>query len=193
MLPVKGRPLVSQALAAALAGEVSPLVIVIGPPACTPPALDVFLRDQARASGGGVRVVRAAAAARGQAESLKAGLKQVLRLAPEAPGVMVLLGDMPLVGAKLVRALQAAFQTEAAAGNPAVVAPVFQGRRGHPVIIPAGLFTQVLALRGDQGARGLLAGARLGLVPWPDDSCLVDVDTPDDYDCLATRISSPDG
>ena len=163
------------------------MVIVAGP--WTPPALETFWPTQAGSSGGAVKVIQAAAAVQGQAESLKAGLREILRLAPEAPGVMILLGDMPLVGAKLVRALRKAFQTELAAGRPASLAPTFQGRRGHPVVLPARLFSRVLALRGDEGARRVLAQAPIHLLPWPDDSCLVDVDTPEDYDRLTARLS----
>ncbi|MFZ5670714.1 MAG: NTP transferase domain-containing protein, partial [Pseudomonadota bacterium] len=66
-----------------------------------------------------------------------------------------------------------------AAGAPAA-APVFEGRRGHPVLFGASLFPALLALRGDQGAGRLLDGLDEGLarVRAGDDGVLFDVDTP---------------
>ena len=40
-------------------------------------------------------------------------------------------------------------------GAPAA-APVFEGRRGHPVLVSRGLFKALLGLEGDQGAAGRL-------------------------------------
>jgi molybdenum cofactor cytidylyltransferase len=61
-------------------------------------------------------------------------------------------------------------------------APVFQGRRGNPVLLGASLFPQLLALTGDAGARGVLQslGDRLALIQSPDDGVLFDVDVPAD-------------
>jgi molybdenum cofactor cytidylyltransferase len=61
-------------------------------------------------------------------------------------------------------------------------APVYQGRRGNPVLLDRTLFPQLLALTGDAGARGVLQelGERLALIESPNDGVLFDVDTPQD-------------
>jgi molybdenum cofactor cytidylyltransferase len=59
-------------------------------------------------------------------------------------------------------------------------APVFERRRGNPVLIGRPLFRELLRLTGDEGARRVLQGLgdRLALVEAPDDGVLFDVDEP---------------
>ena len=98
-----------------------------------------------------------------------------------APGVVVLLGDQPLVGAELVRELTAFYlqKPECAA------APACDGVRGNPVILPAGAFGETLLLSGDKGARGILAAFGLRLMPTNDTAAITDVDTWEAYESLS--------
>lgn len=82
-----------------------------------------------------VEIVPAPDAHLGQAESLKAGIRRLVsRFDCLPPGVVVLLGDQPLVGAELVRELTAFYlqKPECAA------APACDGVRGNPVSCPPG-------------------------------------------------------
>ena len=112
----------------------------------------------------------------GMAASLRAG---VVALPLDAGGLYVFLGDMPRVPIAVLPALAKAL----AEGAPAAV-PTFDGRRGHPALIGAGLFGEVAKLSGDRGAKGLLdaLGAALAEVAAPDNGALFDVDTPADLD-----------
>ena len=71
----------------------------------------------------------------------------------DAAGILVALGDMPLVGRKVVRRLVAGF-------NPAegrlICVPVHEGRRGNPVLFSRRFLPELMALTGDEGARSLL-------------------------------------
>jgi molybdenum cofactor cytidylyltransferase len=96
---------------------------------------------------------------------------------------------MPLLDPVMIRGLIRVFHAAGRNGEGVCVAPVFDGRRGHPVILHQGLFERALRLRGDRGARSLLAGFPLRLVAWRDDSCLIDVDTPEEYARLAQRLA----
>ena len=80
--------------------------------------------------------------------------------------------------------------SEAVRLGAAAAAPVFQGRRGNPVVLGRGLFPAVALLEGDSGARSLLQtlGARLALIESPDDGVLFDVDRPED---LPGRSTGP--
>ncbi|MGC9530553.1 MAG: nucleotidyltransferase family protein [Candidatus Bipolaricaulaceae bacterium] len=104
------------------------------------------------------------------------GMASSLRAAAEAAGggLLVFLGDMPCVSEAAARAV-----LEQAGPHP--VAPAFAGRRGFPVYLPPQLRPQLLALRGDVGARGLLQGCRV--LPWPDPGVVWDVDTKEDLAC----------
>jgi len=64
-----------------------------------------------------------------------------------------------------------------------VVAAAYLKKRGNPVLFARAVFPELLAIGGDQGARGVLAAdpARVRLVPFDDPRPLADIDTPEDY------------
>ena len=163
LAPWREGVLIDGALAAALAAPVLAVHGVVG--------ADPRVADYLTARG--VRVIEAPDHARGLSASLKAG---IAALPTDAQGVLVFLGDMPLVPHRVLQPLAEALQ----AGAPAAV-PIFQGRLGNPAALSARLFPAVLALDGDRGARALLEslGEALVRVPAPDDGVLIDVDRPD--------------
>ncbi len=88
-----------------------------------------------------------------------------------AGGWLILPGDMPLVQPATLVAVAAALE------HHAVVCAHHKGRRGHPVGFSAELYSELITLSGDEGARRLVArypalGLELG-----DPGVLVDVDT----------------
>jgi len=110
----------------------------------------------------------------GMGASLSEGISA---LDPKSRGVLVFLGDMPRVQPGLATDLIAAIGQGALAA-----APIFAGRRGHPVLMASALFEQISQLRGDQGAGKILdgLGEKLALIQAPDDGCLFDIDRPGD-------------
>lgn len=90
---------------------------------------------------------------------------------PQAGGWLVLPGDMPLVEpATMVAVARSLAQN-------AVVYAQYRGRRGHPVGFSAELFSELVQLTGDEGARRVMARyPSLGLEV-DDPGVLVDVDT----------------
>jgi molybdenum cofactor cytidylyltransferase len=173
-----GKPLVRRAAEAALESRARPVIAVVGHEA---------ERVAQALEGLPVRVVVNEAFATGMASSLKCGIAAV---PPSAAGALVLLGDMPLVGAQLLDALIAAF-----ARSPGTLAavPTFDGRRGNPALLARELFAAVETLEGDEGARGLINAARLGAVveaPAGDAAAILDVDTPQAMDA-ARRAMRP--
>ncbi|HTK35869.1 MAG TPA: NTP transferase domain-containing protein [Caulobacteraceae bacterium] len=165
MAPFRGGALVDRAVAAALAAPVETVVVVTG--ADDRLAVHLSRRDR-------LVLVRAADHAEGMAASLRAGLAA---LPAGAAGALVFLGDMPDTPAAVPPRLIAAL----AGGAPAAV-PVFEGRRGHPAGFSSALFPELLRLRGDRGARDLLAGLgdRLAEIETSEPGVMVDVDTPQD-------------
>jgi len=157
------------ALAAALAAPVRRVVVVTGHEAeRVEAAVRAFSRDPR------IHLRRAADYAEGMAASLRCG---IAALAPDADGAFVFLADMPRVPAHVATALAAAL-----AGGAVAAAPLFDGRRGHPVLFGRTLFAELLALRGDAGAREVFArhAAHVAFIRTWDDGVLFDVDAPDD-------------
>ncbi len=103
------------------------------------------------------------------------GMGSSLRLAAEhvEGGMLVFLGDMPLVPR------EAALAVLSRAGERPV-APSFEGRRGFPVYLPAGLRPRLLELRGDVGARDLLREG-CDLISMDAPGVVWDIDTESDY------------
>jgi molybdenum cofactor cytidylyltransferase len=89
----------------------------------------------------------------------------------QAPGWLVLPGDMPLVQPATLHAV--ARQLE---HFPLVYAQ-HKGLRGHPVGFGAELYSELIKLKGDQGAQRLLARYPAHAVEVPDAGVLMDVNT----------------
>jgi molybdenum cofactor cytidylyltransferase len=116
---IGGRPLVRIAVDEALASSAQPVIVVTG-----------HQREKVEAALEGLKVQRVHNPdfAEGLSTSLKTGLAAV---PDNVDGAIVCLGDMPQVDAALINQLIAAFGP--VKGALAVV-PVFDGRRGNPVL-----------------------------------------------------------
>ena len=136
-----GKPIVQHVIDAANASRAADVLIVIGHRA------DDLL---AAATLGRARVVRNPDHASGQSTSLRAAVRD----AGDADAVVVLLADQPGVTAALIDALVATQQETRAC---AVVCS-WQGHRSPPTLLHRSLWPEVDALRGDVGAREILAG-----------------------------------
>jgi molybdenum cofactor cytidylyltransferase len=103
----------------------------------------------------------------------------VRALPPECKAAMVVLGDQPTIRAELIADLIRSFQSAAAK----IVVPSFQGRRGHPLLISAGYFCEVLTQHDGVGLRGLLDAHPhdIATLEVDDANVLTDIDSPDDY------------
>lgn len=147
------------------------------------PAVACVVRPGTRmatlAAAAGVQVIECPEAVDGMGYSLAAGV----RATGEAGGWVVMLADMPRVSAATVRAVVLAVQSGAR-----VVLPVFRGSRGHPVGLHRSLRERLLALRGDEGARAVVAGQTDGVVRLDVDDAgiLADIDTPADLASSST-------
>ena len=165
--PLGGRPLLEHALAAMRAAPVDRTVVVLGAEA---------ERVEAAVDLGGLEVVRCEGWAEGQAASLRAGIG-ALR---DARAAVVILGDQPLISAL---AIERVLADRGRAGEEATRAS-YGGVPGHPIVLERTLFAAALALRGDTGARGVLAGARVREVPCDGLGSPDDVDTIDQLEAI---------
>lgn len=155
--------LLQAALAVALTAPVRSVTVVTGAEAAAVSAA-------ARAFDPRLRLVHAADHDEGMGASLRCA---IAALPADTDGVFVFLGDMPRVPPAVLPPL-----ADALARGALAAAPVFEGRRGNPVLLGRALFPQLLALKGDAGARTVLQGLGegLALVEAPDDGVLFDVD-----------------
>lgn len=111
------------------------------------------------------------------AEGMGASLACAVRAVADADAFVVALADMPFIRSSTIAAVRDAL----AAGAP-LVAPYFRARRGHPVGISAKFRGALEGLRGDEGAKQIVAANEASLVKIPvgDPGVLRDIDTPQD-------------
>ena len=109
----------------------------------------------------------------GMGSSLAVGVSAAAR----ADGWLIALADMPWIRPATIAALAGRLMDGAS-----MVAPVYAGRRGHPVGLSSTWLQPLLSLCGDVGARDLIAGHadELELLDLGDAGVLKDIDHPQD-------------
>ena len=150
-----------------------PVVVVTTAALAAQVAPQLALRD--------IVVLDEADALRGMGHSIAAGVAE----RSGAVGWLVLPGDMPLVRPSSLLAVAAALEQQ-----PVAYAQ-HRGRRGHPVGFAAELFSELVLLSGDEGARRLIARYPAQAAEVDDPGVLVDVDTEADLDALR-RVALPE-
>ncbi|HEX6994612.1 MAG TPA: nucleotidyltransferase family protein [Gammaproteobacteria bacterium] len=181
---LRGRALLARAVDAAAAATGRPVIVVVGAAALRLRALVARSFPQSA-----VEVVYHAGWRSGLAGSLRRGLAA---LPDDAHAVLCVLSDQPLVDARSLSRLVAAWRRRP--GRAA--AARYSGRLGVPAIVPRRSFPALRALDGDQGARRVLAAdPRVTAVEMPE--AAFDVDTVEDLARLAvaarprTRMPRP--
>jgi molybdenum cofactor cytidylyltransferase len=164
VVDVLGMPMIGRVVDALLGSEVERVVVVTG---------HEQERVQAALAGRDVSFVHNPEHAAGMSTSLRAGVRA---LGPGVDAVLVCLGDMPWIAPAHVNALIDAFQP---VEGREICVPMYQGKRGNPVLFGARFFEEMGQLAGDVGARALLdAHAEVVFqVPVDHSGVLVDVDT----------------
>lgn len=175
LLPLGGRPLVVHTVAALRTAPIGDVIVVTG---YDRTAVAQVLEDNP------VQVVHNADYASGMASSIRRG---VAAASPHTDGVMICLGDLPLVRPGTLRQLCDRF---VAASPPAIVLPVCEGHRGHPVLFDGTFQEELLALRGDTGARSVIRAHDTVVVEVEvdDPGIFRDVDTQAGYDALVRAV-----
>ena len=108
--------------------------------------------------------------------SIIAGLKQVDK---RARAVLIALGDQPFVDSQTINSLIEAF----IANKRGIIIPVYQGRRGNPVIFAIRYKGELLNLKGDIGGREIvkLHPEDVLEVTVNCEGVLLDIDTAENY------------
>jgi molybdenum cofactor cytidylyltransferase len=113
----------------------------------------------------------------GIATSLAQGIRTIQDV---ADGVLLLLADQPLVSDAHLQALISRYK----ATPDSICASGYAGTRGPPVIFPKRLFAELIALRGDRGAKAVIEANIDQVITLPFEKAAIDIDTPDDLQQL---------
>jgi CTP:molybdopterin cytidylyltransferase MocA len=171
--PVGGVPLLAR-VAGAAAATGCPVFVAL--PAADHPRAALL-------AGLPVQAVVVPEAAEGLGGTLRGGVARL----PDCARFMVLLADLPGIGAGDIRAVLAA-----PSGTPSAViwrGATSDGRPGHPILFDASLRPRFADLAGDSGGEAIVRAeaARTVLVPLPGDRARLDLDTPEDWAAFRAR------
>ena len=119
----------------------------------------------------------------GMGDSIAAGV----RLCPAAAGWLVLPADLPWIQPATLRAVADALMQ---ADAEQVIVPYFEGQAAHPVGFGAACGADLLALRGEQGAKFIVAKRTANRLTILDAGSRRDVDTVADLYSMADLDTS---
>ena len=165
MLDWFGKPLINYQLNQLKKGGVDEIVVVLG-----------YHSDEIRRNirNVDVRIISNSLYHQGRASSLRAGAKAI---SATANTILVLNIDQPRTGTFIKKL----FEIHLGEKNEAT-RPTYQGKHGHPLIIN-GKFRHLLisATEKELGLKGVLKKIKRISEIETDDSCLMDLNTPEDY------------
>jgi molybdenum cofactor cytidylyltransferase len=165
LLPYQGRPFLEHLLDVTSLPEIGVRRVVLGAHA-EPIAKAVRLKAE--------EIVINEDWEKGQLSSIHAALRS---LPAGTDGILLCLIDHPLISEALVKDLIQQFYTT----KKAVVLPVYDGRRGHPVIFSAALYEELLRAPQETGARAVVwaHSAEVEEVRTNEEGCVLNLNDPD--------------
>src|SRR5260370_37040171 len=140
LLPYQGRPFLEHLLEVTVHPQITVRRVVLGADA-EPIAKAIHLKAD--------EIVINADWEKGQLASIQAALRS---LPPGTEGILLCLIDHPLISAALIQELIEQFHKT----KSPIVLPVYEGRRGHPVIFSASLYDEHLRAPLAQVARAVV-------------------------------------
>ncbi|MFZ0471962.1 MAG: nucleotidyltransferase family protein [Bacteroidales bacterium] len=120
----------------------------------------------------------------GMLSSVKCGFEFLPR---EFRAAMVLLGDQPMVETSVINKLIKAYNET----GKGILVPVFQNKRGHPLMVDKKYRDEIINLDDPEGLKGLLLRHPVDLleVNAENSSVLDDIDTREDYNNQINKTS----
>jgi len=114
----------------------------------------------------------------GMASSIRCGINELLKAAPNLISAILMLCDQPYVDTSLINQL-----IQKASANK-IVASAYNGTVGAPVLFDRSFFPALLSLTGHEGAKRILLDHPDSVISIPFPLGAIDIDTIADYDRL---------
>ncbi|MCT4592879.1 MAG: molybdenum cofactor cytidylyltransferase [Anaeromicrobium sp.] len=120
---------------------------------------------------------------KGQSTSVKKGLEQV---SPNSKGILFILGDMPLINEKIINKIINVFKNT----KKAIIVPLYDGKRGNPVLFHKKWKASIMNISGDYGPRQIIMDNldEIEYVHIDDCKFNLDVDSKVDYERVKMLI-----
>ncbi|MCK4932558.1 MAG: nucleotidyltransferase family protein [Candidatus Aminicenantes bacterium] len=167
LLPFGNKTMIETVIDHIMHSEVDEILVVLG---SNRENIECVLKDMP------VRSVHNPRFKEGMLSSIQKGF---VSLPKEAEAVLVFLGDQPMIPSSSVDQIIRAYRSSA----KGIVLPVYQQRRGHPILIDVTYRQEVANLNPEIGLRELIHNHPEDIleVDLDSPSILEDIDTPEDY------------
>ncbi len=190
LLPLAGRPVLAHVIEAALASQARPIIVVLGHQAS-----EVRAQIAPYTTQSDVLLVENPGYMKGMSASMRTGIKFLMSInipqgSPSLDNALIMLGDQPLITPQIIDNL---IKARHATGKR-IIAPLYDGKRGSPVLFDASLFIELLEVTGDEGGRSILERHRqeVGTVEVSDSMANYDMDTWEAYQRVLEAWESKD-
>ena len=168
LLSYRGKTLLQHTIDTALESQASPILVVLGS------GKDAIKKELEQKQ---VFILENSSWESGMASSISCGITNLQELAPESKAVILMVCDQPFVNAKLLNNLI----TKHKDTRQSIVASSYANTLGTPALLHQSLFSELLVLEGESGAKSLIKKYSLqtGFVSFDQGS--IDIDTRENY------------
>ena len=167
LLPFSGKTVIAHIVEQLLPSTVEQVYVVVGHQA---------ERISDELSGRPISIVNNPNYTSGMLSSVRCGLQS---LPEKCRAVMVVLGDQPSISTELIDQMLQSFATT----EKSILVPLYEGKRGHPILFSSLYRDEILTQYDDVGLRGLLRNHSEDIyeLTVSNASVLCDMDYPEDY------------
>ena len=122
---------------------------------------------------------------RGMGKSLKLGVTKALEANPMLEGIMILVCDQPKISVTHINEMGRMHIIK----RPLAVASAYKGTLGVPVLFDRSVFSDLLKVDDQAGARDVLKKIKSEVISLPFAGGEIDLDTPEDYQSFMQSLN----
>jgi molybdenum cofactor cytidylyltransferase len=154
LLPLDDRPVLAHVIDATLESQARPIIIVLGHQAD-----EVRFQIKPYTAHSDITLVDNTDYLQGMSTSMRSGVQVLLSngykkqtFSYHVDSALVILGDQPMITSRVIDTLIIAYRTT----GKRIIAPLYGGKRGSPVLFDMSLFPELMEVTGDEGGRTVL-------------------------------------
>ncbi len=173
LLPYKGKTLMQCIIDEVSLVKDNTILVVTG---CYHHFLEPLLKEQ------NIAFIKNEEWQNGMGSSVSTGINYILQHFPSTENVFILTCDQPFINATLLQQMIA----EKSAGGKGIAACTYAGTTGVPVLFDKKYFDRLLLLKGNEGAKKIVAELTEDVCTIDFPEGITDIDEPGDYEKLVT-------
>ncbi|HAX79540.1 MAG TPA: 4-diphosphocytidyl-2C-methyl-D-erythritol synthase [Cyanobacteria bacterium UBA11372] len=180
LLPYRGTTLLRHVVEQAIASVCQPIIVVLGANAeKIYPSLNQLP----------IQIVENLNWNQGIGTSIKTGIESLSHLHEKIEAIILTLGDQPFISTQIINRLVEAYHTT---GQP-IIASEYAETCGVPALFDRTIFAELITLKQTEGAKKIIKKHHHQTFSLPFPQGAIDIDTPQDYQQLQTKIPWGDG